>query len=135
MHDFLQPLITKAQVVGLRVNVNKAGLCIGDTAHLEMLEDGQIGLFAQGQSRWLGLFPRRNLLHLGQLGPAASKILAEPMRQDMHLRVRIVGLTPEHLSETRQPEIFVSVWGAVDRLLGVTPANSNLAKALKDQGA
>jgi hypothetical protein len=127
MHEILQPLIRKAQIVGLRVNVGKAGLCIGDTAHLEFLDDGQIGLFAQGKQRWLGVFPRRCLLHLGQLGPIATDILAEPLRKEMHLRVRIVGLTPEHLSETRQPEVFVSVWGTVDRLLGVTPANSDQA--------
>lgn len=125
MQDILQPLITKAQIVGLRVNVGRTGLCIGDTAHLEILSDGHIGLFAKGYQRWLGLFSRRRLLHLGHLGPVASDILAEPLRKDMHLRVRIVGLTPEHLSATRQPEVFVSVWGTVDRLMGVTPANSN----------
>ncbi|MGV8951686.1 MAG: hypothetical protein ACOH2M_11330 [Cypionkella sp.] len=122
MQEMLHPLITKAQVVGLRVHVGKAGLCIGDTAYLQVLEDGQIGLFAQGKQRFLGLFPRRRRLHLGQLGPIASEILAEPLRRDMHLRVRIVGLTPEHLSPSRQPEVFVSVWGTIDRLTGVTPA-------------
>jgi hypothetical protein len=122
MQDILQPLITKAQIVGLRVNVHKTGLCIGDTAHLEFLDDGQIGAFAHGQQHFLGVFPRRRLLHLGHMGPRASDILAEPLRREQHLRVRIVGLTPEHLSETREPEVFLSVWATMDRLAGVTPA-------------
>lgn len=122
MQDILHPLITKAQIVDLRVHVGKTGLCIGDTAHLEFLDDGQIGAFAHGQQHFLGVFPRRRLLHLGQLGPRASDILAEPLRREQHLRVRIVGLTPEHLSETRQPEVFLSVWGTLDKMTGVTPA-------------
>jgi hypothetical protein len=133
MQDILQPLISKAQVVGLRVNVGKTGLCIGDTAHLEFLDDGQIGLFAHGQQHFLGVFPRRRLLHLGQLGPIASDILAEPLRREQHLRVRIVGLTPEHLSETRQPEVFVSVWGTLDKMTGVTPATARADQSAPTQ--
>jgi hypothetical protein len=33
-----------------------------------------------------------------------------------HLRVRIVGLTPEHLATDGKAEMYVSVWGATRHL-------------------
>lgn len=128
MQQILQPLINKAQLVGLEINVTKAGLCIGDTAQMKVFDDGEIGVFAVIRSRWLGLLPIRRLQRLGRMGPTARAILTEPLRRAMHLRVRIVGLTPEHLAASRQPEVFVSVWATLDPALGVTPAAA-------DQGA
>lgn len=116
MQDIMQPLIHKAPVMGLRVNVTRTGLCIGDQAELRLLPDGQIGIYAPVRRRILGLIPRQVLLHLGQLGPQATAIIGEAMRHEMHLRVRIVGLTPEHLCGEAGPEIYISIWGDAQRL-------------------
>ena len=39
MTETLQPLIHKAQLLGLRVHVGRAGLCLGDAARALPLED------------------------------------------------------------------------------------------------
>jgi hypothetical protein len=118
MQDNLQPLIHKAAVTGLRVNVTRAGLCINDPAELHLLPDGQIGIFAQARKGFLGLFRPKALLHLGQLGPTASALIATAIQDARHLRVRIVGLTPEHLAPTTGAEVWISVWGDAS---GLTP--------------
>lgn len=117
MQDILQPLVHKAAVLGLRVNVARTGLCIGDPAELRLMADGQIGIYAPVRRRFLGVFPRRVLLHLGQLGPAASGVIGDAMQRGQHLRVRIVGLTPEHLSSANGPEVYISIWGDAQRLM------------------
>jgi hypothetical protein len=115
MNEFMQQLITKAQIIGITLDVAKAGLCLGDTAYLRLTEDGHIALYAQGRQRWFGLYTRRPWLQLGHLGPIASEILAEHLRRNLRLRVRIVSLTPAHLSKSQHAEVSVSVWGAIER--------------------
>lgn len=116
MQDILQPIIHKAPVMGLRVNVTRTGLCINDPAELRLLTDGQIGIFAPVRKRFLGIIPWRSEAHLGHLGPAAVAIIGEAIQQGQHLRVRIVGLTPEHLSASTGPEVHISIWGDAARL-------------------
>lgn len=116
MQDILQPIIHKAPVLGLRINIGRSGLCIGDMAELRQLDDGQIGIFAPVRKHLLGFIPWRAEAHLGQLGPAAVAIIGEAIQQGQHLRVRIVGLTPEHLSASTGPEVHISIWGDAARL-------------------
>ena len=111
----MQHLITKAQIIGITLGVAKAGLCLGDTAYLKLTADGHIALFAQGRQSWFGLYTRRPWLQLGHLGPIATDLLGEHLRRNLRLRVRIVSLTPAHLSKSQHPEVSVSVWGAIDR--------------------
>lgn len=118
MQDNLQPLIHKAAVTGLRINVTRAGLCINDPAELHMLPDGQTGIFAMARQRFLGALRARSLLHLGNLGPTASSLIATALQDGRHLRVRIVGLTPEHLAPEGGAEVWISVWGDAS---GLTP--------------
>lgn len=111
MQDNLQPLIHKAAVTGLRINVTRTGLCINDPAELHLLPDGQIGIYALARKRFLGLLRSKSLLHLGNLGPAASALILPALQDARHLRVRIVGLTPEHLAPETGAEVWISVWG------------------------
>lgn len=111
MTETLQPLIHKAQLLGLRVHVGRAGLCLGDAARALPLEDGTVGVEADVRRPLLGLLPRRRAVILGHLGPAASRILAPSIAEGRPLRLRIVGLTPEHLAGPQGPEVHVSVWG------------------------
>lgn len=112
MHETLRPLIHKAQVLGLQINVGRAGLCLGDTAQAVSLEDGSIGVMARIRSPLLGVFPRQRDMVLGRLGPAASRILAPELAQGRPLRLRIVGLTPEHLAGPDGAEVHISAWGS-----------------------
>jgi len=121
MQDILQVLIHKAPVQELKLHIGKSGLCIGDAAELQLQTDGKIAIFAQAKRPLMGLLPRRSLRHLGQLDPAATAVMAEPLRHGDHLRVRIVGLTPEHLSPSGAAEVYISVWSNTHRLLGVRP--------------
>jgi len=121
MQDNLQPLIHKAAVLGLRVNVTRAGLCINDPAELHLLPDGQIGIFALGRKGFLGGVRPKSLLHLGHLGPAASALIGQALHDARHLRVRIVGLTPEHLAPESGAEVWISVWGDASSLTPLHP--------------
>lgn len=112
MQDVFQPLIHKAAVHEIAVNIARAGLSIGDEAELHALPDGRIGVFARLSRRLLGLIPRQVTVHIGTLGPQARAFLSPAVEGGESLRVRIVGLTPEHLTvEGGRPEIHISVWG------------------------
>lgn len=122
MQDLMRPLLHKAPVTDLRVNVSRSALCIGDAAELHLLAGGEVGIFAFGRAYWMGLFGHRKLLHLGQLDAAQAAPLMEALMLGHHLRVRIVGLTPEHLSTEAGPEVFISVWGNQTATLILAPA-------------
>ena len=47
MSDAKLPLIHKAPVEGLEIHVARTGLAIGDSARLDRLSDGRIGVFAR----------------------------------------------------------------------------------------
>lgn len=121
MQDILQVLIHKAPVQDVQLHIGKSGLCIGDAAELHLQGDGKIAIFAQAKRPLLGVLPRRALRQLGQLGPAATAVMTEPLQHGDHLRVRIVGLTPEHLSPTGAAEIYISVWSNTHRMMAVRP--------------
>ena len=112
MHETLRPLIHKAQILGLQIHVARAGLCLGDAAQAVPLEDGTIGVIARVRAPLLGVIPCQRDRVLGRLGPAASRILAPELEQGRPLRLRIVGLTPEHLAGPEGAEVHISAWGA-----------------------
>jgi hypothetical protein len=110
VHDIIEPLLHKAAVRDLLRPIRNSGLSIGDTAQLHLTEDGRIAVWAT--LRYTRFFlPRRSLLPLGHLGADAGQILTPALRRGDHLRVRVVGLTPEHLSPDGQAEMHISVWG------------------------
>lgn len=112
MQDLLQPLIHKAAVQDIAVHIARSGLSIGDEAELHLLAEECIGVFALRHRRFLGLIPRRVSTLIGVLGPQAGAILTPAVENGELLRVRIVGLTPEHLvTAGGRPEIHISVWG------------------------
>ena len=138
MQDILQVLIHKAPVRGLLLHIGKSGICIGDAAELHLQPDGKIGIFAQAKRPLLGILPRRSLRHLGFLGPAATEVMTEPLQHSDHLRVRIVGLTPEHLSPSGAAEVYISVWSNTHRMMGVrhpAPAQANPVQVRPVQGS
>jgi hypothetical protein len=111
MTDAKLPLIHKAPVEGLLVHVARAGLAIGDAAALERLPDGRVGVVASIRQPFLGLFPRQRPALLGHLGPVAEEIVTPSLQHGDPLRVRIIDLVPEHLSNGYPPEVYISVWG------------------------
>jgi hypothetical protein len=121
MHEMMQPLIHKAALRDIALHVGRTGLSIGDEALLHLLPDGRIGVFVRLTRRLLGLIPRRVTVLAGTLGPQASALIRGAVDRQEALRIRIVGLTPEHLAgEGMGPEIHVSVWGDPRHL---TPAD------------
>ncbi|MDN5785959.1 hypothetical protein [Pseudorhodobacter sp.] len=111
MHEIIEPLIHKASVSGLCVQIRKTGLSIGDVAELGLADDGRIAVYARIVKR--GFLLRRPVRALvGYLGHQASQILTPALRRGAPLRVRVVSLTPEHLAPGGKAEMSVSVWGA-----------------------
>jgi hypothetical protein len=112
MNDLLQPLIHKAAVHDLCVNVSRSRLSIGDPLQLLPLTDGRVGVVAELRSSWFGVVPRRVSRLIGVLGPHASELISPAVSRGEQLRVRIVGLTPEHLAKAPGgSEVHISVWG------------------------
>jgi hypothetical protein len=111
MSDTKLPLIHKAPVEGLEIHVARTGLAIGDSARLDRLSDGRIGVFARLKKPILGVIPHHRDGLVGHLGPVAEEILAPSLAHGDDLRVRIIDLTPEHLANGYPPEVYISVWG------------------------
>ncbi len=112
MQEMLQPLIHKAAVHSISIHVARAGISIGDAAELLSLPDGRIGVFTRLRRRFLGVFPRQVNVMIGALGPHAATLISPAVERGEQLRVRIVGLTPEHLAVPPQgAEVHISVWG------------------------
>ncbi|MBL9048785.1 MAG: hypothetical protein JNK19_01570 [Tabrizicola sp.] len=111
MSDAKLPLIHKAPVEGLTIHVARTGLAIGDSARLDRLSDGRIGVFARLRKPILGLIPHHREGLVGHLGPVAEEIIAPSLAHGDDLRVRIIDLTPEHLANGYPPEVYISVWG------------------------
>lgn len=109
MQHALHPILSKARVHGLAINVAKSGLCLNDPAELRITDEGVLEVHAIIRRPLLGLIPRAARLPLGHLGPHTVARIAPYLRDETPLRLRIVGLTPEYIA---QPEIFVSIWGA-----------------------
>lgn len=116
MIETLHPILPKTPVFGLRFHVGRSGLCIGDVAALYLSETGEVGISAQIYRRILGVLPIRRNEPLGHLGPVVGRILAPAIAEGQPLRVRIVGITPEHLCGVHGPEVHVSIWGDPNRL-------------------
>lgn len=115
MRDALQTILPMTRLDELRVHVARTGLSIGDTAQAALMTDGRIGIFARVQRYRLGVIPHRPTRLLGLLSPAAAGLIAPALAAGEPFRIRIVGLTPEHIGPEAQ--IHVSVWGDPKRLL------------------
>ncbi|NJM83689.1 MAG: hypothetical protein HC844_15595 [Tabrizicola sp.] len=127
MSDNKLPIIHKAPVEGIRMNVARAGLAIGDEAQIDRLSDGRIGVFARVRKPLFGVFTRRKTELLGHLGPMAEDLLSLPLSQGSSLRIRIVDLLPEHLANGYPPEVYISVWGDprhISPFLGIPAASA-----------
>lgn len=106
------PLLAKAPVHDLQIHVGQSGLSLGDTVALSLDAQGRVIVTAVVRQRVLGIFGRTRLRSLGHLGPVIDRLLVPLLDNGQELRVRVVGITPEHLGADNGPELFVSVWGA-----------------------
>ncbi|MGB3279436.1 MAG: hypothetical protein WBA92_09620 [Pseudorhodobacter sp.] len=124
MQDIIEPIIHKAAVIDLKIALKNTGLSIGDTAELHLTDEGKIAVYAHIRKRSF-LFHRRKLALIGHLGAKATPLLTPALRRGDYLRVRVVGLTPEHLASDGKAEMHVSVWGTA-RHFFTPPPNSSL---------
>ena len=137
MSDAKLPLLHKAPVEELRVHVARSGMAIGDTARIERLADGRVGIFARIRQPILGLIPRWRDGLIGVLGPLAEEVVSPSLDHGDALRVRIVALVPEYLANGFPPEVHVSVWGDPRHLSPMIAAlvpNSGLELPPRPQG-
>ena len=116
MIETLHPILPKTPVLGLSCHIGRSGLCIGDSARLELSDSGEVMLWVGVRRRRLGLFPYSRDAALGHLGPVVARILGRALQDGAPFRVRIVGLTPEHLAGAHGPEVYVSIWTDPARL-------------------
>lgn len=137
MYDLLQPLIHKAAIHDICVNVARSRLSIGDPVRLLPLTDGRIGVVAELRSSWFGIIPRKVSRLIGVLGPHASELIAPAVSRGEQLRVRIVGLTPEHLAQSPGgAEVHISVWGDPRHISSwAADGTKTTAKPLKSEEA
>jgi hypothetical protein len=108
MQDIIEPILHKTAVCDLTMALKSAGLSIGDPAELRLGQDHRVAVYAHIVRR--SFFIRRKALrHVGYLDPRAAVLLAPNLQNGEHLRVRIVGLTPEHLARDGHAEMHVSL--------------------------
>jgi hypothetical protein len=110
MPQALLPLIHKAKVQGLLVQVARSGLSLGDEASIVQLEDGRIGILARIRVRILGLVTVQRQRVIGHFGPQASDLIRPELDRAEGMRLRVVGVTPEFLAGPDGAEVHVSVW-------------------------
>ncbi|WP_335421850.1 hypothetical protein [Gemmobacter denitrificans] len=115
MQHLFRPVLHKARLQDLALHVGRSGLCLNDPCQLQTEPATGLMVHALIDRPFLGLIPRRTRVRLGCLGPRAKAYLAPHLETGARLRLRIVGLTPEHLAGPEGPEISVSVWS--DQLL------------------
>jgi len=107
------------RLTALQVNIARTGLAIGDSAEVFLAPEGRIGVAAPVLRHILGVFAHRAPRVIGFLGAEAEGLIAPALIAGQSFRIRIVGLTPEHLGP--EPEVFVSIWGDAKRLLVPPP--------------
>jgi hypothetical protein len=112
MQDILQPILHSTKVEALCRGINRTGLSIGDPAELIPTAEGGVEVAARINRRFL-LIKRRQLCVIGRLGVSASRLVAPLLGRPEALRVRIVGITPEHLAPDGRAEMQVSIWGHI----------------------
>jgi len=112
VQGIIEPIIHKTAVIELQYPLRNAGLSIGDVGALRLGDDGRIAVYAHILKRRF-LVRRRMLALIGYLGAHANPLIGPALRRGDPLRVRLVGLTPEHLASSGKPELHISVWGSV----------------------
>ncbi len=110
VQDIIEAIIHKAPVLDLTVHVGRSALCLGDRVDLHLLADGRVGVVCKVRRRGF-LFTRLAARQIGVLGRRASEIVAPALERGEALRVRIVGLTPEHLASDGRADVGISVFG------------------------
>lgn len=125
MQYIIEPIIHKAAVIDMKIALRNTGLSIGDPAELHLTDQGQIAVHAYIHKRSF-LFSRRKLTYIGHLGAKAMPLLAPALRRGNYLRVRVVGLTPEHLATDGKAEMHISVWGTTRHLFTSVAPDTNL---------
>ena len=111
MQDTPIPLLAKAPVFGLQMHIGQSGLALGDRVRLALDEEGKVVVCARVRQRVFGSLQRSVQAPVGHLGPVVDRLVAPQVAAGHDLRVRVVGITPEHLSPDGRAEVFVSVWG------------------------
>ena len=111
MNEPLQVILAKTSLTSLQLHIGKSGLSIDDPADLRLMEDGQIGVLATLTRYRFGIFPYKANALVGLIPPQDRDYLLPHMANIDSMRVRIVTLTPEHLSVDHRPELAISVWG------------------------
>lgn len=115
VQGIIEPILHKATVIELKHPLRKAGLSIGDAGEVRLGDDGRIAVYAHILRRRF-LVRRRVLALIGYLGVQANPLIGPALRRGDPLRVRLVGLTPEHLASSGRPELHISVWGSTQPL-------------------
>lgn len=110
MQGIIEPIIHKAAVTNLQRPLRNAGLSLGDACELHLDADGRIAVYVHILRRSF-LFRRRRLALIGYLAARTTPLIGPALQRGDPLRVRLVGLTPEHLASSGTPEMHISVWG------------------------
>ena len=104
------PIVHKAAVEQLSVSPSQLRLNIGDPAELSLGESGEVTVSVTRQKRDLLLRRKTRSVKLGLLEAAAAARVTAALRAGEPVRVRIVNISPAHLTADRTESVHVSVW-------------------------
>lgn len=113
----MQVILHKTAVEKLEVSLMATGISLGDAMRLEEDESGEICVCFHRRASWLALIGRpARWLRLGHLCEEAGQLIAPALRDGVELRVRVVEISPAHLSGRDRDALHLSVWGDRTRL-------------------
>jgi hypothetical protein len=107
----MQLVFEKVEVVNLEADLRKIGLSIGDALNLQLDELGSCQAYFTPKQTWLGkIFKNHVDQRLGELSKNDALYLAKQVKDASKARVRVVDVTPKHLSSENKDSVFISVW-------------------------
>ena len=103
--------IWKTKVYDLKIDVAKTNLCIGDDLEIDVDAKGVLELFYFKEIEFINRFlGRKKPKRLKALSSEDSENLSQKLKKAHKIRVRVVGISPKHLSNNKYNEVHVSVW-------------------------
>jgi|SRR6056297_3358792 len=103
----MQALIYKTELI---VNRAPAWLSPNDPVKLSLSADQTVAVYARPPTRWKALFRGLRPVRIGTLEEQVAQLIMPVLHSEASLRVRVVGVTPTHLSSNGRAQISVSVW-------------------------
>ena len=107
----MQRVFEKICIDDVSLDATVEQLSIGDELKLTVSPEGFFMLFCKNKRGLLSrLLLRRSWKYLGRLSPRNADDLTPRLAGATKIRIRVVDISPKHLSGQSLDRVFVSIW-------------------------